>query len=367
MTEDGLLIRLSQGAIVSAIAGALSACGGGGSGSVAPSVSIAPAPSPTPSPVPTSTPTPTPTPAPSPSPTPRPSAMLSSVGPPALAGSGASPPSPRASVGGPTFNTQPTASLTFSVLQSTLVVRDNALVAVIVTMNAGSSFDFAFCSGCRETFALSVPNLGLTQVGLNTFDDTPFDALVSGGRGLFVDEATWGRGGLASTKFGYWYLGPSALAFPTNHSAYVYGYETPAASLPSTGTVTYTGRVVGRVFYTLGPTFANVVSGTATVRVDFAARTVTGELTGMGTDDDANVFESGFWNDVSFSASFPSGTNQATGAARASSVSGTLSALNDATGTVALRFYGFDAGELGLVWTLHRGSRAAVGSGGTAR
>ncbi|MEO7551138.1 MAG: transferrin-binding protein-like solute binding protein [Croceibacterium sp.] len=293
--------------------------------------------------------------------------MLSSVGAPALATSGASPASPQASASSLTFNTQPTASLTFPVLQSTLVMRDNALVADTDTMNAGSSFDFAFCSGCRETFALSVPNLGLSHVSLSTYDDTPFYPLVSGERGPFVEEATWGRGGLASTKFGYWYLGPSALAFPTNHSAYVYGYETPAASLPGSGTVTYTGRVVGRVFYTLGPTYANFVSGTATVRVDFAARTVTGELTGMGTDDDQNFFESGFWNEVSFSASFPSGINHATGTAKVSSISGTLSALNDATGTVALRFYGADARELGLVWTLHRGSRAAVGSGGTAR
>jgi len=342
-----------------AIAAALAACGGGGGSSTAGAIAVAPTSTPTP--------TPTPVPSPSPSPSPRPSAILSSVGAPALATSGASPGSPQASVGGPTFGTQPTASLTFPVLQSVMAVRNGALVADLDTMNAGSSFDFAYCPGCRETFALSIPNLGLSQVGLNTFNDTPFDALVSGGRGLFVDEATWGRGDFTSIKFGSWYVGPTDLAFPTNYSAYVYGYETPAASLPSVGTVTYIGRVDGRVFYDSGATTYAYVSGTATVRVDFAARTVTGQLTSMGADDGDNFFESGFWNDVSFSASFPSGTNHATGTAAASSVSGTSSRLDGATGTVALRFYGDAARELGLVWTLHKGSRAAVGSGGTAR
>lgn len=229
-------------------------------------------------------------------------------------------------------------------------------------MDLGSSFDFAYCVGCRPTFSLSVPGVGISKVGLNTFADTPFSAKLTDGRDLYVVEETWGFSDLSSLMFGYWEVGKP---FPSHHSGYVYGYETPASALPTSGTLTYTGRVVGRAF---SPT-ANGVSasamhiyGNATVQVDFAARTVTGQMKDVrasGTNDT--------WNVISFSASFASGSIQSTGTTSTTAPPDGGTLRGPATGTVAGRFYGPNGRELGLVWTLYDGTRAVIGSAGTSR
>lgn len=244
-------------------------------------------------------------------------------------------------------------------------------MADLATMNAGSSFDFAYCTGCRETFAISVPTLGFSHVSLNTYADSPFGSDVVNGRGLQVYEETWGYSDLASLKFGFWQMAPGneyyGISMPTNYSAYVYGYETPAASLPTTGAATYSGRVSGRVFYpgaTGGLSIAYYLFGTATVRVDFAARTVTGQLSNMRIFDGLDHYP---WNAASISASLPAGSAQFTGTTATTSASSFSSDLSAAaTGTVAARFYGATGQELGLVWTLYDGSKAAVGSAGSS-
>lgn len=322
-------------------------CGGSGSGSDSnpPAVTVTPSP------------TPTPTPSPPPPPTAA-SVTISSIGAPAIATAPANPVSPQASAGGPTFFTQPTPSITFPVLQSTLAISNNTLVADLATMDAGGSFDFAYCVGCRPTFALTVSGAGISQASLNTFADSPFSARLPDGREIFVEEATWGFSDLASVMFGYWEVGKP---FPSHHSGYVYGYESPASALPTSGTLTYTGRVVGRVFSPTvvgGPATAIHVFGNATVQVDFAARTVTGQLLGMrtGPNDPFNV--------ITFSASFASGTIQSTGTTATTASAGGVALGGSATGTVAARFYGANGRELGLVWTLYDGTRAAIGSAG---
>ena len=338
-------------AAVMAITASLTACGGGG-GSGGATVAVAPTPSPTPSPSPSPSPTPTPTPTPGPT--------VASIGAPALAFAPATPASPQATAGGPTFATQPTVSINFPVLQSTLALSNGVLAADTATMNAGSSFDFAYCSGCRETFALNVPSLGLSGVSLNTYADTPFFATLGDGRQVRVEEATWGVDDLKWIKFGYWEIG---TGFPTNYSAYVYGYETPLAALPTSGTATYFGQVSGRVFYPGAAGFGRTLylDGLARVQIDFAARTATGLLYSLIAPDGQGAVSQ--FNDVTFAVSFPAG--QIAGTTAVSTAPANADALGaGAQGTVAARFYGSNASELGLVFTLYDGTRAAVGSSG---
>lgn len=344
---------------VMAIAAALAACGGGGGSSSAGAVAVAPTPTPTPAPVPTPSPSPTPTPTPE-------ASILAEPGEPALAFAPAVPASPQASAGGPTFQTQPTPAITFPILQSTLSLRSNtAFDADTVTMNAGSSFEFAHCTGCRETFALNVPSLGLSRVELNTFGDTPFTAVLADRREVFVEEATWGRPEFLWLKHGFWEIG---TGFPINHSAYVYGYETPRAALPASGTMTYSGNVVGRTFQASN-FFAGFsarsfyIFGTATVQVDFARRTATGQLSNLRISDGFGRVGGSPTNAVTFSANFPDG--HVVGTTAVSLWTGDTGPA--AQGTIAARFYGPGARELGLVWTLYRsdGEMSAVGSIGT--
>ena len=345
---------------LAAIVISLSSCGGGGGSSGGGAVAVAPTPTPTPTPVPTPTPAPSPSPTPTPSPSPTPSVTLASIGAPALAINPTT--SPLASPGGPNFFTQPTASLAFPVLQSTLALSNGSLTADPATMNAGSSFDFAYCSGCRETFALSVPALGLSHVLLNTYADTPFSAYEDS-RPIFVEEGTWGYGDLSSLKFGYWQIG---TPFPTNYAAYAYGFEAPAASLQTSGSLSYSGRTIGRVFYRAagGTGEIGYVGGTqATLTIDFEAGTVTGQIIGLRASDGVNEGEP--WNSVTFSGTIEKGTNRITGTTTSSSTSGSAFALKaSATGTFAARLYGPGGGELGLVGSLYDGETAALAAMG---
>jgi len=343
-----------------ALAATLAACGGG-SDSGGGNVGIVPSPTPSASPTPTPTPTP--------SPTPTPTASVASIGAAAAPTSGANTSSPMAVFGAPNFQTQPTATTSFPVLQTTLSIIAGSLIADAAVMNGGGVFDFAYCSGCRETFALTVPALGIAQVGLSTFDDTPFTASLGGNRTLFVEEATWGVNDLVSTKFGFWEIAGTFLGFPTTHSAYVYGYQTPAADLPRSGTSLYGGRIIGRVFYptVVGTTAATqFVTGDASVTVNFATGSVTGQFTNMRVLDGFGTNNP--WNSVTIGGALAANSSEIVGTSAASSTSSAVGGLApSAAGTLAARFYGPSGRELGLVWTLADGNIAALGSSGAKR
>jgi hypothetical protein len=275
----------------------------------------------------------------------------------------ASIPPPQAIPGGPSFATQPTTTTTFPVLQSVIMQSGSSLAADTATMTAGSSFDFAFCTGCRETFALSVPSLGLSSIGLNTFADTPFTASAGNGRNVEVDEQTWVFTDLLWLKFGAWSVSP-----PLTFSAYSYGYQTPASAIPTSGTVTYSSRVRGEVFYVTAPgaePIRRLLTGTAVFQVNFATRAVTGQMTDVRVHGGAEFTP---WNSASFSATLTANESRFNGTTNVTSSTGAETSLNGSgQGTVAGQFYGPSGQEIGLVWTLHDGTKAALGSIGGKR
>lgn len=334
----------------------LAGCGGGSSSgnSSSPPVAVVPVPTPSPSPSPTPAPTPTPTPA---------ALLITSIGAPAQASTPSNSQSLQATVGGPSFITQPTLAITFPLIQSVLTVKNNALIADVTTINGGSSMGFAYCSGCREVFDLNVPNLGLSKVELNTFDDTPFFATLSDGRRVEVEEATWGSANLKWMKHGSWVIDPPAF---TNFSAYVYGFETLGSALTGGGTAVYSSHSRdGTVFYlaSTGRTVVqSFVQGTWTINVNFAARTLTGQFT--QTIANSRTPNPVPWNTVSFAASIASGGNSFAGIATASPAGGAAAFNGAASGTVSGKFYGPTGQEVGFVWTLADGTKAALGTVG---
>lgn len=135
-------------------------------------------------------------------------------------------------------------------------------------------------------FTLANPTPGATLVGaLATLSSSI--QLVSGLPALSMTATSLGSSvGLASADFGVWAI-TNALAAPLPTNS-VITYSTFAGgtlltpSMPTTGTVTYTGKMAGVLADTpVGG--SDDVAGTVTLNINFAAGTISGTLSGILT------------------------------------------------------------------------------------
>lgn len=331
------LFRKHSMASAIALAISLTACGGGGGGGIA---SAPPAP---PSPTPSPTPTPTPTPA------------AVAIGTAAIATAPNSNLFPQATAVGPTMQAHPNTA--FPLLQSVFTVNGSVAGADTVAMNGGATLSFDYPGdNVGDKINLAVPGLfsDVTLVAGGGYYCYSFCAQ-AGSRYVELEFADPATSNLSWTTYGTWY----SSSFPTrNYGAFVTGYKTPAGSVPTTGTATYTGSAQGRVFYPdaggqngVGLTY---VSGNASLQANFGSGSITGSLTNMTNG-------SGPWNSVSLLGAISGGNF--TGTTAATSAPGTLGSLRiSATGTFAGLFFGPVAQELGAVWTLHDGTSTAIGT-----
>ncbi|MEO5578450.1 MAG: transferrin-binding protein-like solute binding protein [Sphingomicrobium sp.] len=307
----------------------LSGCGGGGGGG-----GLA------------STPTPTPTPG-------------TSIGAPGLAVVGGGGAFPTAVDGGATLQSQVTT--TFPLLQSTLSISPSGVVADTATMNSGSTLTFA--SG-NNSYTIDIQNkpLGVSNLALSPNGHGDFQAYPSGAANVFLQIANPATSNLSWTSYGMWDVVTASGA--RTQSAFVTGYETPVAGAPTQGTATYSGSVFGEV---IGPAAGRengvnygALSGDALLQANFGAATITGNLTNMFTTDFEGIKTP--WNSISLLGTF-SGPNVFTGtAATTSAPGGNLALSSSATGTFAGKLFGPRGEELGAVWTLSDGVRAAFGT-----
>ena len=143
-----------------------------------------------------------------------------------------------------------------------------------------------------------------------------------------------------------------------SYAAYVTGYATPEAAVPTTGTATYNGSAQAHIVYPNAQGQNGIghdyVSGDASLEANFGTRHISGNLTNM-TNGSAP------WNSVSLLGAISGGNFSGTTAA--TSEPGGPSALSgSATGTFAGLFFGPAAQELGAVWTLSDGTATAFGT-----
>jgi hypothetical protein len=149
-------------------------------------------------------------------------------------------------------------------------------------------------------------------------------------------------------------------------TAFSLGYETAAASMPTTGTASF-GGIAQTFVYQPGSSdvSATYVEGKAILSVDFSSGQITGAATQMQYWTGAPYGNSpGYqpWNDVSLKANIAPGTNRFNGTAAATSAPGTAFSLaGSATGNINGAFYGPAAQNLGAVWSLSDGSKSAIG------
>ena len=230
-----------------------------------------------------------------------------------------------------------------------------------ITGSQGATATVVSTSATNSTLQLVVPsaNINATISGR--------ESLVGSGLG---DAPTWG--------YSYVVLGEWAQRSGAGNNSgpiqsqvvYAFGYDTPAAAMPTKGTASFSGYADAMVFKSVGSTtLSTYLDGTAAVTVNFASGQVTGAITHMlqydgipygGPNNPIGYLP---WNDVSVNANIATGTNRFSGSTAATSAPGTAFSLSgSATGHVDGAFYGPAAQNLGAVWSLSDGTISAIGT-----
>jgi len=359
--EESLMAKVSHSFSLTLLLGplALAACaGGGGAPSVNTStVSSQPATSPS-----------------APQPDVPPSAPQTYIiEPPAPATYGLTPDTAQfASPGGPSFDRNggnlPAANTSFPALTSAMTfsgktAADTADRSVTVTVLSATP--------TSTTLQFAIPSVGLVQATTNSgLPGTigPQSSISFLGEQIayqmnYVSFGVWSFGYPRNSDVTRDFVPLAGSADIPTQLFYAFGYETPASSIPISGTAAYrgTGTVGGRVWTTMN--FGDL-GGDASFSVDFASGKINGALTKVTASSYDVTWP---WHDVSVVANIAAGTNKFTGATAASSqpppttLPSGLNLTNSATGHINGAFYGPAAQNLGALWSLSDGTGSALG------
>jgi hypothetical protein len=276
--------------------------------------------------------------------------IAGSVATPAAATFGSAP-AQLASSGGSTFDgtsgTYP-SNVTFPLLISSLQKSGTGLSQV--SGNQGATVTVVNSSFNSSTVQIMIPSLGVNVT------DTLHSSLASG-LGQYID-------GLSYVVMGAWIQRQTANSPPIlSDSEFVFGFATPQAAMPTSGTAVFSGGVVqANVYKTVGTEIqTTAVVGTSASSVSISANFGSGAVTGSFTK--MQTVNSQTWNDVTLNANISTGTNTFSGStAAASSPGGSMSLSGSATGRIDGAFYGRTAQQLGAVWSLSDGTGSALGT-----
>jgi hypothetical protein len=217
-----------------------------------------------------------------------------------------------------------------------------------VSGNQGATITVANSSDQSSTVQIIIPSVGVN-------DTNTLHSSLASGLGQYID-------GLNYAVVGGWIVnqGPNNSGSLLNDSEFVFGYETPQAAMPTSGTAVFSsGFVQGDVYKTVGTEIqVTGVGGNVSISANFGSGAVTGSFTKMQTGNNSQP-----WNDVTLNANIATGTNRFSGTTAAASAPGTpMSLSGTATGSINGAFYGPAAQQLGAVWTLSDGQGAAIGT-----
>jgi hypothetical protein len=196
---------------------------------------------------------------------------------------------------------------------------------------------------------LNIPSLGINQTA--TFNTNLVSHL-----GQLTD-------GLSYLVLGAWIARPNDNAAPIqSQTAFLFGYETPASAMPTTGTAAFAvlpGSATAYIYKTVnGEVQSAYAEGNAALTANFASGQVSGSLTNMQLLNTKQP-----WNDVSLNASIAGGTNRFSGTTAAGNApNNSMSLSGSATGRIDGAFFGPAAQNLGAIWTLSDGAGSALGT-----
>ena len=166
-----------------------------------------------------------------------------------------------------------------------------------------------------------------------------------------------GASGLRFSSLGVWDRADLATGTINQMAAISFGSRTLASDVPRTGTGTYQGFLIGNAIET-GGQFA--ISAGATATADFGARSIAFQSTGSTkTDRSTGVAVADTGYNVTGTLTYSAGSN---------TLAGTLTSANGKTGTAGGAFYGPQAAEMGVTFSLSSGgAQPFVGGAGMKR
>lgn len=140
------------------------------------------------------------------------------------------------------------------------------------------------------------------------------------------------------------------------------GFSTRPALLPTFGQMSYSGTTLGLIseYHIAGGEGIGLVGGRVQFDSDFAARTITGRITGLDVGSDGS-YRTGPVNELTFTATFNTSTNNYEGEVVTGSSPGGPNAFEaGARGIISGQFFGPDGGESGAVLTLSDGTSRLI-------
>jgi hypothetical protein len=286
---------------------------------------------------------------------------------------------------GVTFAAPPTSGTqSFIAIQTSRTIAAGPPVAIAAdaatdTGGATTSVDWGPSGPTAIRLSLGNSALGVSNVSLGAPVDPTCNALcirqvtLPDGRKLSValetrdGPATVGTvnpppsGDFSWTIYGFWNIGSTTNVL-LNQAYFVSGFETPNSGIPTTGQATFNGIAQGNVAQPNGANVAGAyLSGSAQLQANFATGTITGTATGM-TATPGGTTVSQPWNNLAFAGTFTQGVNGFSGTSSVSNAPGnSFSMLGSATGYLTGRFFGPQAQEVGAIWNVYDGTRAAAG------
>ena len=171
--------------------------------------------------------------------------------------------------------------------------------------------------------------------------------------------------GLEYSNFGFWVMEPAQVApFVVTVGIFGSGGAAPTATMPASGTATYTGLVTG-ISHNSSNHTPYILSGNLSMTANFApTNTITGSMTGMTATNAFTDAAAGSFNNVALSAGVISGNGfsgtATAGAAGTSSASITAGTVGGFIG----HFYGPSANEVTGLWGMGNGSVQVRGAFG---
>jgi len=255
-----------------------------------------------------------------------------------------------------------TLSITSGYGLITASISTDCYPSVCTTANVTSdptSGSATLTDSTHTTFSL--PNIGYDTNSYTILSDTADLSYVSESSGITLLQGTGNtyghnisvydykdNAGLKYMTFGRY---EASLGYDYGVGVFVYGVQTPVASMPSSGSATYSGTTTGYVSSDLANT-SYAYNGIATLTANFSSKTISGSLTNLTTTSSTGIgtVSGTSIGSISLGSASISG-NSYSGSASNSTTSGLLSGVT-LSGTYSGNFYGGGASETGGGYSL---------------
>lgn len=269
------------------------------------------------------------------------------------------------------FITNASAGTTFTLAAGQItaftITNPTALAAGTATVPTGTlqSDATASIASTASGFNFTLPdgktvNYDLTAGAQDVHGTGEYETLTADGKNVDTKLQNGKSSTLSYSTFGTWDESATSATdgIPLNTGTLATGISTTSAQMPATGTVTYSGDIAG---FGIAAAFGEIKSGTVSLSVNFAARTITGSVSNIVTQGLGENAPAGTMSNITMTGTITgtSFTITATGAA-----GGTPTVnIAGASGTFSGTFSGPNAAELSAAVSMTGGATVLAAFG----